>query len=503
MSTFVSELSIAPDASEQLSPHERLELLCDEGSVEVLRSEVTSKGMGGKTKAGDGIVGALGRIEGRPIFCYAQDAGYAGGSLGEAHADTIVRILELAQRARVPVIGFVESGGARLQEGLAALGGYGRIFHRTVALSGQVPQLTIITGTAAGGGAYGPALTDFVLMTKSAAMFLTGPDVVRDALGEDVTAQSLGGPDVHERNGVAHLVVEDEVEAAQRVREMLSYMPQSAGEPPPLAAPSDPDPGAGNPGSYVPRNHRKVYDVRDVIRAIFDSSELLEVSPRWARNLVTAFARLEGRPVGIVANQPRYLGGVLDAESSRKGARFVRFCDAFGIPLITLVDTPGFLPGAKQERAGVIRHGASFVHAFAAASVPQLTVVLRKSFGGAYITMNSKDLGADFTFAWPRAEMGVMSAGSAVSIIHRRDLAAAEDADATRVELSDSYADRHLGARVAAREGSVDELISPAKTRQRLCWGLDALSPRLSETRDDVLTRWTNSQLNGVLEPLR
>ncbi len=488
MSTIVTYPPAESVTPRQLSPLERLELLCDEGSVNVIRSKVTSRSMGDKSLAGDGVVGAAGCIAGRPIFCYAQDATYAAGSLGEAHADTIIHILELAQRSRIPVIGFIESGGARLQEGLAALDGYGRIFHRTVALSGQVPLLSIITGTAAGGGAYGPALTDFVLMTSSAAMFLTGPRIVHEALGEDTTTQSLGGPKVHERNGVAHLVVKDDVEAVQSARNLLSYMPQNAWETPPLGAPSEPDPRAGNPGDHVPNEPRAVYDVRDVIRAIIDASDLLEVSPRWARNIVTAFGRLEGRPVGIVANQPRHLGGVLDVESSRKGARFIRFCDSFGIPLITFVDTPGFMPGSRQESAGVIRHGADFLHSFSAACVPKITIVLRKAFGGAYITMNSLGLGADLAFAWPQAEIGVMSASSATKIIQRRKLVAAEDSEAVLAELSASYAEQHLGASVAACKGSIDELIHSNQTRQRLCWGLTTLSTHRQRRIDDDRT---------------
>jgi acetyl-CoA carboxylase carboxyltransferase component len=434
--------------------------------------------MGPKARPGDGVVGAAGRVAGRPVFCYAQDAGYMGGSLGAAHADTIVRCLRLAGQAGVPVVGFIESGGARMQEGLAALGGYGRIFYEHVALSGRVPQISVITGTSAGGGSYAPALTDFVTMTERAVMFLTGPAVVRNALGEDCSASDLGGHRVHDRNGVCHFVVPSDLDGAVHARKLLGYLPQRAGVPAPLGQAADPEPG--DPAEPVPTEARCVYDVRDVIRRIVDRGSLLEVAARWARNMVCAFARLDGRPVGVIANQPHYLGGIIDVEASQKGAGFVRRCDALGIPLVVLVDTPGFMPGRRQETAGVIRHGASLLHAFAGATVPRLTVVLRKAYGGAYITMNSKDLGAHLAFAWPTAEVGVMAAGSAVGIIHRRELADAEDHESTRRELADNYAEEHLRPRVAAGEGFIDEVIAPTDTRDRLCWGLACLGDRPS-----------------------
>ncbi|HWE11477.1 MAG TPA: acyl-CoA carboxylase subunit beta [Solirubrobacteraceae bacterium] len=458
----------------RLSPLERLEALCDEGSVRVLRSLARSSRLGDRAAAGDGVVGATGAVDGRPIACYAQDATFFGGSLGERHADTIVRVLSLARRAEMPVVGFIESGGARMQEGTAALAGYGRIFRETVALNGVVPQISVVSGASAGGGAYSPALTDLIVMTEDAAMFLTGPGVVREALGEEIDAAGLGGPHVHDRNGVCHLVERDEASAAARVRELLGYLPSATGQTPPRVesvAPSAPDPGA-----FVPAASRSAYDIRSALRGIIDAGSMLELCPRWARNMVTALARLEGRPVGIVANQPRYLGGVLDAEASEKAARFVNFCNAFGVPLIAVVDTPGFMPGSKQERAGVIRHGASLVRAFAAARVPKFTVVLRKSYGGAYITMNSRDLGADLVLAWPDAELGIMGARAAVGIVNRRELRVAEDPDAERNRLADAYAREHLRADTAAAEGFVDEIIDPAQTRDRLAWALHAFA---------------------------
>jgi acetyl-CoA carboxylase carboxyltransferase component len=474
MTPAAATLALAERPQETLTALERLEALCDPGSLQVIRSEVISRHMGAKTRAGDGVVGGAGLVGGRPIFCYAQDASYVGGSLGEQHAETIVRVMRLAHRAQAPVIGFVGSGGARLQEGLAALGGYGRIFREIVLMSGKVPQISIVSGLSAGGGAYSPALTDWVVMTEDSSMFLTGPAVVRDVMGEDVTASELGGARVHQKNGVCHFVAPTDVEAAHLARELLGYLPQRAGATPavrPTKPAADRDPAAP-----VPNEARRVYDVRDVIRAIVDGGELLEVAGGWARNIVTAFARIEGRPVGVIANQPRYFGGVLDAASSQKGARFVAKCNAFRIPLAVLVDTPGYMPGTRQEAAGVIRFGATLVHAFAEASVPRVTVILRKAFGGAFITMNSKDLGADYVFAWPQAEIGVMGAKPAVGIINRRDLAAAEDPDAAREDLAAAYAESHLRPQVAAREGHIDELIAPADTRARLTWAFTSLS---------------------------
>ncbi len=456
----------------RLSPYERLEALCDPGSNRVLRSRVRSGRLGERAVAGDGVVGATGTVDGRPIACYAQDGRFLGGSLGERHADTIVRVLQTAERARIPVVGFVESGGARMQEGTAALAGYGRIFRETVRLTGVVPQISIVSGASAGGGAYSPALTDIIVMTEDAAMFLTGPGVVRDALGEEIDASDLGGPRVHDRNGVCHLVEADEAAAAGRVRELLAYLPSAAGTAPPRAIPLAP--AHRDPGEFVPAAPRSAYDVRAALGAVVDRDSMLELHPRWARNVVIALARIEGRPVGIVANQPRHLGGVLDAEGSEKAAWFVGFCDSFGIPLVAVVDTPGFMPGSKQERAGVIRHGASLVRAFARARVPKFTVVLRKSYGGAYITMNSRDLGSDLVLAWPDAELGIMAAKAAVKIVHRRELRVAPDPETERDRLADAYAEEHLRADSAAAEGFVDEIIEPSETRDRLAWALRA-----------------------------
>jgi acetyl-CoA carboxylase carboxyltransferase component len=459
----------------RLGPRERLERLCDDGSLQLIRSTVTTR-RNGRSSPGDGVVAGFGSVAGRPVYCYAQDQTFAGGSLGEAHADTIVRVLQLAGRSGAPVVGFVESAGARMDDGSAALGGYGRIFRENVRLSGRVPQITLITGTSAGGGAYSPALTDFLVMTRQSSMFLTGPGVVREVMGEDVDAAGLGGPRVHSRNGVCDFVVEDDPEAVRLARELLGHLPSCAGDALPLALPEPP--GSGDPGACVPREPRAVYDVRDVIRALVDGGAMLEPAPRFARNVVTALARIDGRPLGVLANQPRHLGGVLDAYSSQKAARFVRTCDAFGLPLVVLVDTPGFLPGTRQERAGVIRQGAGLLHAFSAAVVPKVTVVLRKAYGGGYITMNSKDLGADLSLAWPDAEIGIMGPKQAVGVVHRRQIAEAEDPQQERDRLAAAYADEHVSAVVAAREGFVDELVEPADTRERLSGALRALGGR-------------------------
>ena len=466
-------LALVARPAEQLGPLERLEALCDPGSLHLIRGGVASPAMGERSVDGDGVIGATGAVDGRPIACYAQDPSYLGGSLGDVHADTICRVLEIAERSRIPVVGFVESAGARLQEGITALGGYGRIFRRHVALSGVVPQISVICGASAGGGSYAPALTDVVVMTKRASMFLTGPGVVKEVMGEDVDLATLGGPQVHDRNGVCQLVAEDDLDAAWLVRDLLDYLPQNAGEP--LRRwPSVPPP-AGLVDAVVPAADRKVYDVRGVARQLVDGGRLLELNARWARNIVTGFARLDGHSVGVVANQPRWIGGVLDADSAVKAARFVRTCDLFGLPLVVLVDTPGFLPGTAQERNAVIRHGAKLVHAFAAAEVPRLTVVLRKAYGGAFIAMNSRDLGADLVLAWPRAQIGVMGPKQAVDLVHRREIAAADDPVRARDALAERYAEQHLNAAAAAATGAIDEVVPPSETRARLARALGTL----------------------------
>ncbi len=440
-----------------------------------MRTGVTSHQLGDRATSGDGVLAGNGLVSGRPVFCYSQDSTYLGGSLGEAHADSIVRVMELAERGGAPVVGFVESGGARLQEGHAALAGYGQIFRQSVLLSKLVPQISIVSGISAGGGAYSPALTDFIVMSDQGRMFLTGPRVVKAAMGEDVTMEDLGGAKLHGKNGVVQFTVSDEPAAATLTRELLGYLPQQIGSAAPLV---DPKPPTGvDPGSFVPAEGRRIYDVRDVARAIADGGELLEMSPRWAPNMVTAMARIEGRAVALIANQPKSLGGVIDAEAAEKAAQFIERADRFGLPLLVLVDTPGFMPGLKQEKAGVIRHGASLLKAFGSATVPKLTVTLRKAYGGAVITMNSRGLGADVVFAWPSAEIGIMASVQAVEIVHRRHLMSVDEAESerTRQTLADAYAEEHLSAAIAASAGFVDEVIEPSQTRERVSDTLTAL----------------------------
>lgn len=457
----------------RITPLARLEALLDPGSFQPLRTGVRSRRMGEKSRDGDGVLAGHGRVAGQPVCCYAQDGSYAGGSLGEAHADSVVEVLRLAGRAQVPVVGFIESAGARMQEGLAALSGYGRIFREHVALSGRVPQISVLCGPSAGGACYGPALTDFVIMSAESAMFLTGPSVISEVTGEQIDIPTLGGPRVHERNGVCHLTAHNDVEAARLARELLAYLPQHRDQRPiPIEASA---PASADIERIVPANPREVYDVREVIDALVDRGSALEISPRFARNIVCSLARLDGRAIGVIANQPRHLGGVLDVDASQKSARFVRTCNAFGLPLLVLVDTPGFLPGSKQERDGVIRHGAKLVHAFAEASVPSVTVVLRKAFGGAFIAMNSKALGADEVFAWRSAELGVMGAGQAVGILNRREIAAAAEPAAARDVFAASYAAEHLHVEGASADGFVDQVIEPRQTRERIAGAFELL----------------------------
>jgi acetyl-CoA carboxylase carboxyltransferase component len=428
----------------------RLEGVCDAGTFRPLRSAI-----------GDGVLAGGGRIAGRPVFVWGQQQSFKGGSLGVGGGETIARVIRMATGARAPVVGFPASGGARLQEGVAALSAYGAIF-RAQALA-DVPQISVVSGVCAGGAAYSPALGDLTVMAgPGARMFLTGPRVVEAALRERVSDEELGGPRVHGANGVAHLAAGDDRAAGALVRGLLGHLPQHAGAALPVAPPAPP--GPGDPGAPLPAAARAVYDVRDVAARLLDAGALLELSVRWAPNVVVGFGRLEGRPVGLVATQPRRLGGILDAAASEKGAWFVNLCDRFGVPILVLVDTPGFLPGTAQERSGVIRHGASLVRAFATARVPRATVTLRQAYGGAHIAMNSRELGATLTLAWPRSQIGVMGGRQAVEVLERRALAAGADVEA----LAAAYAEAHLPAEVAAADGHVDEIVTPADTRERL-----------------------------------
>jgi acetyl-CoA carboxylase carboxyltransferase component len=472
-------------SSELVSPQQRLEGLCDARSVHMLDADATTA-----AEREVGVRAARGEVNGSPIVCYAQDSSISAGAVGVAEAEVIVRALRLSRAEGVPMVGFLESAGARLQEGAAALGGFGRIFFENVALSGRAPQISVITGVSAGGGCYSPALTDFVVMTERASMFLTGPRIVRRALGEEVSTAALGGTRVHTRNGVCDFVARDDAAAAALLRELLGYLPMNASTSPPAidALP----PAAGDPAEVLPPLSRNYYDVREVIARIVDGGRFQEVSERWARNMVVGFARLEGNAVAIVANQARHRGGIIDVQASRKGSKFIRTCDAFGIPLLVLVDTPGFMPGSREEAAGVISHGADLLRAFAGARTPRVTVIVRKAFGGAFITMNSKDLGADASFCWPDAEIGIMSAQAAVEIIHGRRLLGRRTNDLLD-RLASRYAKESLTPEAAIGRGAVDAIIEPAETRERVLAALRL--PRAAQDADERLTAGVASRV--------
>jgi acetyl-CoA carboxylase carboxyltransferase component len=458
------------------SARSRVEMLADDATFVELGSQrlhrASGFGLEDRRIPGDGVVAGTASIDGRPVHVFAQDRYVLGGSLGEAHADRIAETIARATRGGTPVVGINDSGGARIQEGVAALDGYGRVFSANVAASGRVPQISVILGACAGGAVYSPALMDLTIMSDAGTMFLTGPRIVRAVTGEEVDARSLGGPEVHgARTGSAHLVAPDDASALALTRRVLSYLPSAAWLPNPTAEPCGP--AHDDPGSVVPREARDPYDVRDVIAAIVDEGSLLELQERWARNLVVGFARIEGATVGIVANQPAWLAGVLDATASEKGARFVRFCDAFGIPLVVLVDVPGFLPGTSQEHGGVIRRGAKLLHAFTSATVPRISLVLRKAYGGAYIVMNSRSIGADAVLAWPGAELAVLGAEGAADLIFRREIEAHPE---RREPLMDEYRRDAMDVGVAAGRGSVSEIIAPADSRATIAALLRSLS---------------------------
>jgi acetyl-CoA/propionyl-CoA carboxylase carboxyl transferase subunit len=401
-----------------------------------------------------------------------------GGSLGEVFAEKVCKIMDMAVATGAPVIGLNDSGGARIQEGAASLAGYGYIFDRNVRASGVIPQISVIMGPCAGGAVYSPAITDFIFMVKETShMFITGPEVIRTVTGEDVTFEELGGAQTHaSRSGIASFIGEDEQDVLQQVRYLLSFLPSNNMEDPPGYAPSD-DPGrrVEELNQIVPASPREPYDMKDVIRGVADDGEFFEVFPRWARNIVIGFARVDGHSVGVVANQPRELAGTLDIESSEKAARFVRFCDAFNIPLLTFVDVPGFLPGAAQEYGGIIRRGAKLLYAFTEATVPRITVITRKAYGGAYVVMSSKHIRSDASFAWPTAEIAVMGPEGAVNIVNRKEIQAAEDPDTKRRELIAEYEERFANPYIAAERGYVDDVIEPADTRIRVVQALNML----------------------------
>lgn len=452
----------------------RLERFFDAGSMEEIGGGVvhrsTDFGLEEKRVPGDGVITAMGLVEGRPVYAFSQDRTVLGGSLGRAHAMKIARLQDLALRAKAPFVAINDSGGARIQEGVDALGGYGEIFRRNVASSGVIPQISLIAGPCAGGAVYSPALTDFVGMVKDQSfMFLTGPRVVKTVTFEDVTVEELGGASTHgKKTGVSHFVWKNDVEALDEVRRLLSYLPSNHREAAPYVPTQDDPERVGDFQGLVPLNTRKPYDIRKVVELLVDEGSFFEVQSKWARNLVVGFGRLGGHVVGLVANQPRERAGVLDISASRKGARFIRTCNAFGIPLVTLIDVPGFMPGRKEEHGGAIDHGAKLLYAYCEATVPKLSVILRKAYGGAYIVMSSQHVGGDVNLAWPNAEIAVMGAQGAVEVLNRREIAAAEDPEARAGELKAEYEEKFLSPAIAVERGYVDAVIDPAQTRRRL-----------------------------------
>ncbi len=466
----------------KLTARERLDLLLDENSFHEIGMFVTHRstdfGMADKRYLGDGVVTGYGTINGRLVYAYSQDFTVLGGSLGRAHADKIINLLDMATRNGAPLIGLNDSGGARIQEGVVSLGGYADIFLRNVMASGVVPQLSAIMGPCAGGAVYSPAITDFVVMVKDTSyMFVTGPDVVKTVTHEDVTFEELGGAQVHNsKSGVAHFAADSEGEALAILREILSYLPQNNLEDPPFEPPAD-DPLRAAPAldTIIPDEPNRPYDMHEIIRHIVDDGRFLSVHAHFAQNLIVGFARMNGRPVGIIAQQPMILAGVLDNDASIKGARFVRFCDCFNIPLLTLEDVPGFMPGLNQEHGGIIRNGAKLLYAYAEATVPKITVITRKAYGGAYDVMSSTHIRGDINYAWPTAEIAVMGPDGAVSIIFRREIAEAEDPVARKAELVAEYRERFANPYVAASWGYVADVIEPSETRQRVISALEML----------------------------
>ncbi len=479
----------AQHAKNKMTARERIEQLLDPGSFQEVGTFVTHRATGlGMEKSHpftDGVITGWGKVEGRVVYIFAQDFTIMGGSVGEAHGTKIAALLDMARQNGSPVIGLNDSGGARIQEGVQSLAGYGEIFYRNVQSSGVVPQISVILGPCAGGAVYSPAITDFVFMVeKTAHMFITGPEVVKAVTHQDVSFDQLGGAAIHrEQSGVAHFTAADEETLLSNVRWLLSFLPPNNLTPPPYTPPTD-DPlrTLVEMDQVVPADPQQPYDVRTVIEAVVDEKEFLEVQSEYAPNLVIGFARMDGHPVGIVANQPLHLAGVLDINSSDKGARFIRFCDAFHIPLVTFVDTPGFLPGTDQEYGGVIRHGAKLAYAYSEATVPKVTLILRKAYGGAYIVMGSKHLGADINLAWGSAEIAVMGPEGAVTIIFSKDIQAAPDPAAERDRLIKNYRAEFATPFIAASRGYVDDVIEPAETRQRIVRALEMLREKRQPT---------------------
>ena len=475
----------------KLSARERIELLLDENSFEELDKLVTHRcrdfGMEDQVVPGDGFITGWGRINGRLAYVFAQDFTVFGGSLSEANAQKTCKVMDMALKNGAPLIGLNDSGGARIQEGVLSLGGYADIFLRNTLASGVVPQISAIMGPCAGGAVYSPAITDFVVMVENTSyMFVTGPDVIKTVTHEDVTKEKLGGSMTHNSvSGVGHFVADDDAECLRLIRELLSYLPQNNRENPPRKPTSDPVGRMDTAlDSIVPAESSLPYDIKDIIRRVVDDANFFEVHEHFAQNLVVGFARMDGRPIGVVANQPAYLAGCLDINSSVKGARFVRFCDAFNIPILTFEDVPGFLPGTDQEFGGIIRHGAKLLFAYAEATVPKITVITRKAYGGAYCVMGSKHIRTDINFAYPTAEIAVMGPEGAVNIVYRRELAAAGDGDALRQQKVDEFRERFANPFIAAERGFIDDVIEPHETRPKVIQAL-----RMLENKVDAMPR--------------
>ena len=470
----------------KLTARERLQLLLDEGSFEEIGKLVTHRskdfGMEKEIYPGDGVVTGYGTINGRLTYVFSQDFTVFGGSLSETHAEKIVKIMDLAMQNGAPVIGLNDSGGARIQEGVVSLGGYADIFYRNVKASGVVPQISAVMGPCAGGAVYSPAITDFILMVEHTSyMFVTGPNVVKTVTHENVTSEELGGAHAHaSKSGVTHFACANEVECIEQVKKLLSYMPQNCEEDAPVYPYEAGDESRPKLNNIIPANPNQPYDIKEVIEELADADSFLEVHREYAENIVVGFARMGGCSIGIVANQPAYLAGVLDINSSRKGARFVRFCDAFNIPLLVLVDVPGFLPGTDQEWNGIIINGAKLLYALSEATVPKVTVITRKAYGGAYDVMNSKHIGADLNYAWPTAEIAVMGAKGAAEIIFKKEISEAKDHEAKLKEKEAEYIEKFANPYGAAARGFIDEVIMPNETRTKLIRGFKMLENKVA-----------------------
>ncbi|SHI31712.1 methylmalonyl-CoA carboxyltransferase 12S subunit [Tessaracoccus bendigoensis DSM 12906] len=467
-------------AQGKLSARERIASLLDEDSFQETgafrRNRTTTFGMDKADMPADGVVTGSGAVLGRPVHVASQDFTVMGGSAGEAHSVKVTEALKASLLTGTPFVFINDSGGARVQEGIDSLSGYGKVFYANVLLSGSVPQISIIAGPCAGGAAYSPALTDFIIQTRKAHMFITGPGVIKQVTGEVVTQDELGGADAHMgRSGVVHFVADDDEQAILIAKKLLSFLPQNNTEDAPIVDPDYVVEPNEKLRDIIPVESNKGYDIREVIREIVDHADFLEVQAGWAQNIVVGFGRVVGRTVGIIANQPSIMSGALDIDSSDKASKFVRFCNAFNIPVVNLVDVPGFLPGVAQEHNGIIRHGAKMLYAYSAATVPKITVVLRKAYGGAYLAMCSKDLGADKVFAWPTAEIAVMGAEGAANVVFRKEIEAAEDSEAKRVEMVEEYRETFSTPYMAASRGLVDDIIDPADTRRQIAMALELL----------------------------